>query len=78
MAHNSDKLTVIREFGSAFNAHLAQNLLENEGIPCQLLGSDWDGPYGVPLPGNGMGIRLMVFERDASMAADLLKSVPED
>ena len=49
-----DRIIVLREFGSEFNANLALNLLQEAGINAQLLGTDWPGVQGVPLPGQGV------------------------
>ena len=33
---NQEKLITIKLYGSNIEAHLAQDILENEGIPCML------------------------------------------
>ena len=35
---SNDQVIVLREFGSEFNANIALNLLQDAGIPAQLLG----------------------------------------
>ena len=68
---------MLREFGSEFNANIALNLLQDAGIPAQLLGTDWPGVQGVPLPGQGMGVRLVVFARDADTAREIIRNIDD-
>ena len=72
-----DRIIVLREFGSEFNANLALNLLQEAGINAQLLGTDWPGVQGVPLPGQGMGVRLVVFARDADTAREIIRNIDD-
>ena len=74
---SNDQVIVLREFGSEFNANIALNLLQDAGIPAQLLGTDWPGVQGVPLPGQGMGVRLVVFARDAEAAREVIRTVED-
>lgn len=78
MDNNGDKLIILRDFQDNFTAHLALTILQDNDIPAQLLGSEWDGPLGVPMAGFQNGIRLMIFERDAEQARQLLKNLPDE
>lgn len=72
-----DRLIVLREFGSEFSANIALTLLQDAAIPAQLLGTDWPGVQGVPMPGRGMGVRLVVFARDADVASEIVRDIED-
>jgi len=66
-------LVTVRTFSgprAALEADMAKNFLEAEGIPCMLPG---EGSASV-LPGVDV-MNLLVRERDAEQAAEILKSL---
>jgi hypothetical protein len=65
-------LVVVRTFmglAASFNAEMARNILEAEGIPCALLGE----AASRIVPGHD-AVRLRVAGKDAARAAEILQS----
>lgn len=72
---NQEKLITIKLYGSNIEAHLAQDILENEGIPCMLADEIFASSI-YPLSHTSLGsIRLLVFERDAQKAIEILDNL---
>ena len=70
--NNPERLITLREYASGVDASMARNLLENAGIPCMLTNETFSSIY--PLTHTSIGsIRLLVFERDAKAAAQILE-----
>ncbi|MBR6757637.1 MAG: DUF2007 domain-containing protein [Bacteroidaceae bacterium] len=71
--NQQDKLITIKQYGSNIDAHIARDILENEGIPCMLTNETLASIY--PLSHTSLGsIRLLVFERDAQAALHILNN----
>ncbi len=69
--NEQDELITIRQYSSNVEAHMARDILENEGIPCMLTNETFASIY--PLSHTSLGsIRLLVFKRDAQAALHTL------
>lgn len=70
----SDEPVVIRIFGDAISAHIAQAALDANGIRSIIIGDDAGGAYPALTFSNG--VRLAVQHSDAVRAIRLLESAP--
>lgn len=68
---DQDQLIAIRQYNSNVDAHMAREILENEGIPCMLTNETFVSSV-YPSLGD---IRLLVFERDAQKALEILDNI---
>jgi hypothetical protein len=71
-----DKFITVATFGNAIEAEMAHNLLDTEGIPSLVLGTELTTAFGAA---GSMGdqISLQVRETDAQRAAGLLAAAAE-
>jgi hypothetical protein len=60
----------VRTFQNKLEAEMARGLLESAGVQAWLASDDAGGAY--PFQLSGGGVRLMVAEADAAVAAELL------
>lgn len=70
MSEDSNELVVIRTFGDAISAHIAQAALDANDIQSIIIGDDAGGAYPALTFSNG--IRLAVHHADAVTAIRLL------
>jgi hypothetical protein len=70
------KLVVVNSYGSRAEAELARAALENAGIPA-MISSDTAGGMREHLAWSGAGFRIMVREKDATAARDVLSTAAE-
>ncbi len=70
--HSSDDLSLvcINEYPVAADAYIDKTVLNDHGIPCEVVGVLSTLYSPIPYPAGGA--RLMVFSRDAGRAAKLL------
>lgn len=73
-AFMSDKFVTVATFNQSFEAQLARNLLENEGIT-SMVGGEFASDVLFGNPGLGDQIVLQVREEDAQRAAGILAAV---
>jgi hypothetical protein len=71
------KLVVVESFGNRPQAELAKGALEEAGIEA-IIQSDTVGGMREHLACSGAGFKILVREKDATAARDLLTSTAED
>ncbi|MEO7104446.1 MAG: DUF2007 domain-containing protein [Gemmatimonadaceae bacterium] len=72
---NESDIVVIRTYGDAISAHIAQAALEANGIRSIIIGDDAGGAYPALTFSNG--VRLAVQHTDAVQALRLLDETPD-
>lgn len=73
---DKERLILLEEYASDFEANIVRAKLESEGIPCMLTNEKFSSMY--PLTMNTIGaIRLMIFEKDLDRARQILTSGTE-
>jgi hypothetical protein len=70
------KLVIVQSFGTAMEAEVAKSALEAAGIAA-VIQADAAGGMKPHLAWSGGGFRLLVHEKDASDARELLKPPAE-
>ena len=73
---DQEKLVTVREYSTNVEASMARDILENEGISCMLTNETFSGIYPIGHTSLG-GIQLLVFEKDAEAANQILDKVKE-
>lgn len=73
---DQEKLVTVREYSTNVEASMARDILENEGISCMLTNETFSGIYPIGHTSLG-GIQLLVFEKDAEAANQILDKVRE-
>lgn len=75
--NDQEKTVTIREYATSVEATLAHDRLKDAGIPCMLTNETFSSIY--PLSHTSIGaIRLLVFERDATKALEILDTREEE
>ena len=70
---DQERLVLLKEYASDFEANIVRTRLESEGIPCMIANETFSSIY--PLTMNSIGaIRLMIFEKDLERAQQILAS----
>lgn len=67
---DDNSLVCLNEYPVAADAYIDKSVLNDNGIPCEVVGV-LSSLYS-PIPYPAGGARLMVFNRDAGRAAELL------
>lgn len=67
---DNSRLICLNEYPVAADAYIDKSVLNDNGIPCEVVGVLSSLYSPVPYPAGGA--RLMVFDRDAEHAAQLL------
>lgn len=70
---NDNEIVLCREFNSDAEAHIAQSVLEQEGIQCVIDNELFSRIY--PVGGMLGGLRLMVKRRDLDRANEIIDSL---
>lgn len=74
--YDKEKVVTIRQYATADEAAIAHDRLENAGIPCMLTNETFSSIYPISHTTLG-GVRILVFERDAQKALEILATEEE-